>query len=378
MRRLPIRFFVIVTSIALLGYAYLAARLAGSLLTRLTLAVPFLLIWAMPIFHWGKDRADAGWGDRAVQWGSYLSMGLLSFLLVAGLARDLALLLTLGFADAPWRLALAGADGAAAATLFALLLTAAGTLVAYTGPRIRHVDLPLAELPPALDGFRIAQISDLHIGPTIRVGYVSRVVRLTNGLGADLVALTGDIFDGSVAALAAHATPLAQLAQRGRVCYVPGNHEYYWDAAAWSQWCERHGMAVLLNRGILVDVGGASLLVAGVTDPAARFKNQGPLPDPALAAAAGQGAAVRLLLAHQPQIAEAAAAAGFDVQLSGHTHAGQFFPWTLVVRFVHRHYAGLGKCGRMWVYVSPGTGTWGPPVRLGTVPEITLLRLVKA
>ena len=378
MRRRPLLFLLIASAIMISAYVYIAWRLAESPLLRGLLAVPFVLIWAMPVLFWGRAREHATWHERLVQWGSYLSMAIVSFLAVVTVLRDAVLLATLPWPDAGWRLALASAAGGTAMLWTALGLTLAGAAVAVTGPRVHRVDVPLADLPPGLEGLTVAQLSDLHVGPTIGRRYVARVVARTNALAADLVALTGDIFDGPLAEMAPHAEALGQLAPRGRVYFVPGNHEYYWNAAGWIQWFERRGATTLLNRGEVVEVRGAKVLVAGVTDPAARLRDQGVGPDPAKAAQGSDGAAVKLLLAHQPGVAQAAAAAGFDLQLSGHTHAGQFFPWTLVVRFVHRHYAGLSRAGRLWVYVSPGTGTWGPPVRLGTRPEITLLRLVKA
>jgi predicted MPP superfamily phosphohydrolase len=124
--------------------------------------------------------------------------------------------------------------------------------------------------------------------------------------------------------------------------------------------------------------GGSRIVVGGVLDPAARLSNPHEAPRPDIAAAPDAGPAFRLLLAHNPKVAPLAEKAGFDLQLSGHTHAGQFFPWTLAIHLVHApHVAGLSRRGRMWVYVSAGTGTWGPPVRFGTEPELTLLRLVR-
>jgi predicted MPP superfamily phosphohydrolase len=251
--------------------------------------------------------------------------------------------------------------------------------VALRGPHVRHVDIPVAGLDPDLEGLRIVQISDLHVGPTIGLTYVRNVVRMANALQPDLVALTGDLVDGSVARLARHVAPLAGLAPAGRVFLALGNHDYYSGAEAWTAHFRGLGMRVLLNEAAVIRRGGATLVVGGVLDPsAARFaRDQAPRPD--LASAPTAGRAFRLLLAHNPRLARLGEQAGFDLQLSGHTHAGQFFPWTLAVRWVHApHATGLTRRGRMWVYVSPGTGSWGPPVRFGTKPELTLLRLVGA
>jgi predicted MPP superfamily phosphohydrolase len=208
---------------------------------------------------------------------------------------------------------------------------------------------------------------------------VRRVVDMTKSLAPDLIALTGDIVDGPVSRLAPLVAPLAELAPGGRAFLVLGNHDYYAGAAAWSAQFVAMGLRVLPNAHVTIERGAARMLIGGVIDFAARLEDPAARPRPDLAINGGNTAAFRLLLAHNPRIAPLAEKAGFDLQLSGHTHGGQFFPWTLAVRYVHApHAAGLSRRGRMWVYVSAGTGTWGPPVRFGTTPELTVLRLVRA
>ena len=234
-------------------------------------------------------------------------------------------------------------------------------------------------LAPDLDGLRIVQISDLHAGPTMRLAYVQRVVDMTKELAPDLIALTGDIVDGSVPRLALHVAPLEALASGDRAFFVLGNHDYYSGAGPWTAHFEAMGFRVLRNAHVTIARGAARLLIGGVIDFAARMSDPDARPRPDLATDGDARPAFRLLLAHNPKIAPLAEQAGFDLQLSGHTHAGQFFPWTFVIHLVHGpHAAGLSRRGRLWVYVSAGTGTWGPPVRLGTTPELTLLRLVAA
>jgi predicted MPP superfamily phosphohydrolase len=204
------------------------------------------------------------------------------------------------------------------------------------------------------------------------------VVQLTEELAPELVALTGDMVDGPVEQLAVHVEPLRRIAAGGRAFFVLGNHDCYSGADAWLGHFREMGMRVLLNASATLVKGEARLLVGGVVDPALAISRPGAAPRPDLAAQGGEAAHFRLLLAHNPRIAPLAARAGFDMQISGHTHAGQFFPWTLAIRLVHApHVAGLSREGRMWVYVSAGTGTWGPPVRFGTSPELTLIRLLR-
>lgn len=355
------RFVLALTAILAAGYAYLAWRLASGAAGHLALALPFALIWLVPVLYWVRDRESAGMADELLHFFAYLSMGWLSFALLLSLARDAAQLVS------GWD---AGAPAVLAASAAAL---GAGMLASLRGPRLRRVDVPIENLAPALEGLRIVQITDLHIGPTLGRRYVRRVVRMANALAADLVALTGDFVDGPVERLASHVAPLGELAPADRLFFVPGNHDYYSGFGPWLAQFRALGFRVLLNSHETVALRGVRVLVGGVVDPA------GGSPRPELAAAPQERAAFRLLLAHNPKIAPRAQAAGFDLQLSGHTHAGQFFPWTLAVRLVHApHVAGLSRSGRMPVYVSAGTGTWGPPVRFGTQPELTLIRLVAA
>jgi predicted MPP superfamily phosphohydrolase len=262
------------------------------------------------------------------------------------------------------------------------ILTALLTLVGYANARrvaeVRDVDVPIASLHPSLAGFTIAQITDLHVGPTIAREYVEAIVDAVNELDADLVAITGDLVDGSVPQLSPHTAPLARIAARHGTYFVTGNHEYYSGVHPWIRELTRLGMTVLLNEHVVVDHDGAPVVVAGVTDPSAHHFDPSHRSDPSRAIAGAPSSAMKLLLAHQPRSAPAAAKAGFDLQLSGHTHGGQFLPWTFFVRFQQPFTAGLARLGRLWVYTSRGTGYWGPPKRLGAPSEITRLRLVPA
>jgi uncharacterized protein len=243
-----------------------------------------------------------------------------------------------------------------------------------------RVDVPIADLPAALHGFTLAQISDVHVGPTIRQDYLQRIVTRVNALGADVVAITGDLVDGRVAELAPHVAPLAGLQSRHGTFFVTGNHEYYSGAHAWIIELRRLGLTVLLNEHVVLRHGvlAESLILAGVTDFSAGHFDTAHASDPHAALLGSPAGAVRVLLAHQPRSAVAAAKAGFDLQLSGHTHGGQFWPWNLFVRFQQPFTAGLNRLEGLWVYTSRGTGYWGPPKRFGAASEITVLRLVAA
>ncbi len=307
--------------------------------------------------------------DR-LAWAGSLAMGFFSSLLVLTLLRDLALF----FADAP----ALGAATALAVPGLACFFTLVGYINARQVARIVEIDIPLANLPPELAGFTIVQLSDIHVGPTIKQDYVQAIVDRVNRLDADLVAITGDVVDGDVRQLRPHTAPLGGLRSRHGSYWVTGNHEYYSGAAAWMREFERIGLRGLHNRHVVIEHRGARFVLAGVTDYSAGAFDAGQASDPAAALAGSPPDLPRILLAHQPRSATAAAAAGFDLQLSGHTHGGQFWPWNHFVPMQQPFTAGLHRLGRLAVYTSRGTGYWGPPKRFGAPSEITVLRLVAA
>ena len=311
-------------------------------------------------------------------WVGVLSMGIFSSLFVFTLLRDLVLLGAHLFLSAELAAALVvpSARWTVALTVF---VTLAGLLIARRRPRIVYVDVPVTGLPEALRGFSIAQISDVHVGATIKRGFVEGIVALVNGLQADLIAVTGDLVDGSVQQLSPHTAPLAGLAARHGVYFVTGNHEYYSGERAWTAEIRRLGLRVLKNEHVVLNHNGAALVLAGVTDLSAHHFDAAQHSDPEAALRGSPAdAGAKILLAHQPNSAVGAAAAGFDLQLSGHTHGGQFWPWNLFVRFFQPFTGGLYQLKNLWVYVSRGTGYWGPPNRFGVPSEITRIRLIPA
>lgn len=312
---------------------------------------------------------------RWFAWPVAVMTGVFSFLLLLTLARDI-LLATWHVATATTALLVAGsAWGVLIATS---VLSIYAVWQARRVPRVVDVSVPLVGLPAALEGLSIVQLSDLHIGPTIKRKHLQRIVERVNSLTPDLVAITGDLTDGRVAELEGDLAPLANLnSLHGTFC-VTGNHEYYSEAEAWAAAFERLGMRVLINECDIVEHDEAVLAVAGITDLSAGYYVPKHRSDPVLAARDIPLGATRLLLAHRPNSAPVAAEAGFDLQLSGHTHGGQIWPWSLLARRANRFLAGLGKEGRMWVYTSRGAGYWGPPMRFGAPSEITRLRLCRA
>jgi hypothetical protein len=326
--------------------------------------------------------------SEVLTWLGLLCMGLFSSLFVLMLLREIALLVAYAI-DWLWPsvIALPALRSASALALpvLGLLVTLWGLWNARRTAAVVRVDVPIANLPAALHGFTVAQISDIHVGPTIKSHYLRRIVTRVNSLDADMVAITGDLVDGSVHDLRDHVAPLSELTSTHGTFFVTGNHEYYSGAHGWIDALRAMGVRVLMNEHVLIHHGSDSqdeepavMVVAGVTDFSAHHFDESHRSDPHAAIAdAPPHALFRLLLAHQPRSAIAAALAGFDLQLSGHTHGGQFWPWNHLVKMQQPFTAGLHKLQSLWVYTSRGTGYWGPPKRFGAPSEITHLRLVR-
>jgi predicted MPP superfamily phosphohydrolase len=260
-----------------------------------------------------------------------------------------------------------------------LLGGGAAGLSFYTGmqpARVKRVQVTLQRLPTALNGLKIVQLSDVHIGPTLGREFLEQIVRATNALEPDIVAITGDLVDGSVASLGEQCTPLAELKARYGVFFVTGNHEYYSGAVDWCTYLPSLGVRVLRNECVSIGTEQDSFDLIGIDDHHAEQFGHGHGADLARAVQGRDTTRSLVLLAHQPRQAVDADQHGVELQLSGHTHGGQIWPFNYLVKLQQPIVAGLGSVGRTQVYVNSGTGYWGPPMRLGTVPEITELTLL--
>ncbi|MCX5232643.1 metallophosphoesterase [Streptomyces sp. NBC_00233] len=257
------------------------------------------------------------------------------------------------------------------------VLLAWGYVEARRVPRVRRLDVRLPRLGAGLDGTRVALITDTHYGPLDRARWSERVCETVNTLEADLVCHTGDIADGTAERRRAQASPLGTVQAAWARVYVTGNHEYYSEAQGWVDLMGELGWEPLRNRHLLFERGGDTLVVAGVDDVTAEAS--GLAGHRAHLAGALHGADSDLpvlLLAHQPKFIDRAAAQGIDLQLSGHTHGGQIWPFHHLVRLDQPAVAGLSHHGtRTLLYTSRGTGFWGPPFRVFAPSEITLLVL---
>ena len=365
--------FTSVAAVLAMLHLYIGARLLlpfGPLAIAFGAAALAACFWFLPK-GWESRKQGGRWAVLL----PWITMGFFSWLLVLTVLRDATLLVA--------ALALPAAlqhewSRISAAVVMALtpLITVCGYFMARRVARVVEVEVRVRGLPQALSGFTIAQISDIHVGPTIKRDFVEAIVKRVNALGADMVAITGDLVDGSVRELAAHTEPLGALTSRHGTYVVTGNHEYYSGVHGWVRELRRLGARVLLNEHVLLEHDGGTLVLAGVTDYSAHHFDASHRSDPQGAIAGAPGDAIKVLLAHQPRSAAAAAQAGYHLQLSGHTHGGQFWPWNHFVRLQQPFTAGLEKLGEMWLYISRGTGYWGPPMRFGIPSEITRIRLV--
>jgi predicted MPP superfamily phosphohydrolase len=252
--------------------------------------------------------------------------------------------------------------------------------VAFQNGQKTHVTqhkLPVLNLAPGFEGYKIALISDMHIGPVYDRRLTERIVEKTNAAAPDLIVIAGDAADGLPENLEDGMAPLKLLRAKDGVVYATGNHEYYWDAPAWINAFDSLGFDILMNNAKLIRRGASTLAVGGVPDR--QGKNF--VPDHIIdisktfSQAPHDANTTWLLVAHQPKVVEDAIAAGVDIQLSGHTHGGQFFPWTLVVQLAQKYPRGLFELGNTTLFVSMGAGAWGPPLRLGALAEIPILTL---
>ncbi|MEV0427668.1 metallophosphoesterase [Micromonospora sp. NPDC050495] len=275
----------------------------------------------------------------------------------------------------PSRRLLLARGAAIFAGLTAAGITGYGVRTALGPPRLDRVQIPLAKLPRGMDGLRIATVSDIHLGPLRGRAHTERIVAMINRLDADLVAVVGDLVDGSVAELGEAAEPLRDLRSRYGSFFVTGNHEYYSGVEEWVREVDRLGVRVLQNERQEIRARGGVLDLAGVNDVTAAGTGLAAPADYAAALGDRDPSRPVVLLAHQPVAAHEAAKFGVDLQLSGHTHGGQLAPFNLLVGLQQPVVSGLGEVDGTTVYVTNGAGFWGPPVRVGAPPEVTLVEL---
>jgi predicted MPP superfamily phosphohydrolase len=395
-------FLIIAFGILALVYGYTGWRL----ITRANLSssgkifswsvLIFLLVVAPLQLVLRATGVETSWLDL-LAWFGYIGLGFFSLVFSLLVVRDLILLVrtgvkksialvrdhikpkfaTTGPADRERRLFLVQSTNLGIVGISGIM-AGYGLYEARRRADIEEIVVPILDLPRDLQGFRIAQFTDIHVGPTVKRNYVQGIVEQVNGLEADVIAFTGDLVDGSVPGLRDDVAPLENLSARHGTFFITGNHEYYSGALPWIEEARRIGFTVLLNEHRVLQHGAGRIILAGVTDYSAGQFISSQASDPLAALSNSPPADIKILLAHQPRSIFEASKAGFDLQISGHTHGGQFIPWNFLVTLGQPYIKGLHKFNNTWIYVSRGTGYWGPPLRLGVPPEITVIKLIAA
>lgn len=334
-----------------------------------------LVLFVRPI----ADRFLPERAVRALSWPAFTWMGVSFVWLVCSIGADLLTSLVAraawAFGEPPGASAPSERTDAILVATAALVLCAWGLALGRRFPVLRRLHVGIAGWPPELEGFRVVQLSDLHIGPLLDRRFAARIVERVNALAPDLVAITGDLVDGSVAQLGGEVEPLRALRARHGVYFVTGNHDYFSRADPWIEKVRELGIRVLRNERVTIAAGEAAFDLVGVDDRFAKLFGGDHGEDLPRALDGRVPGRPLVLLAHNPNVFDEAAANGVDLQLSGHTHGGQIWPFQAVVRLATRYVAGEYRRGRSTLYVSRGTGFWGPPMRLFQPAEITEVTL---
>ncbi len=392
-------FLIIVVAVLTLLYTYVGrriirpARLYGTWkVVAWTVVYGAVVLPLLPVL--GRFAGvETRWIDR-VSWAGYVSMGFFILLFTYVAIRDIIALIARLFVfikrlirpapvsnpgpnpviDSERRRFLIHASNLGILGLTGSL-TGYGFWQARRRPPVVNVTVPLPNLPEAFDGYRIAQITDIHAGPTIKRDWIKAVVDEVNRQTPGLIAVTGDLVDGSVPYLRDDVAPMGELSAPDGTYFVTGNHEYYSGVLPWIDEINRLGLTVLLNEHKVIPRAGTQMLLAGVTDyhggqflPSHKTDPRGAIADAPLCD-------FKVLLAHQPMSIYEASKVGYDLQISGHTHGGQFFPGSVLARLAQPYLHGLHKHHNTWIYVSRGTGYWGPPIRIDEPSEITMITL---
>lgn len=388
-------FFIVVLFVMTLLYGYVGARAIA----------PFDLSGVGTIIYWGfivllaiapilgmifRSRGLENIFIDAFLWIGFIGMGVFSLAFVAFVLRDLGWItgnLSLKILQSMTNSTSDRLEFDPARRQFILmsmnlgivgitsLLGGIGLFQARRKATIFNQNIHIKNLPQEFHGLTIAQISDLHVGPTIKGDYARTVVEQVNALNPDLIFFTGDMVDGSVDHLSEDVEPLRDLKSKYGTYFVTGNHEYYSGVEDWVKKVTELGMVHLENEHFILKKGGGSLAIAGVTDLMAHHTLKSHRSDPKRALRGVPEGMPRILLAHQPGTADMIKGLQVDLMVCGHTHGGQFIPFNLAVSRAHQYTAGLYDQEGTQIYVNQGTGYWGPPLRLGIPSEVTLFKL---
>lgn len=379
-------FFLVASLVMGSAHRYVWARLVRDAalpspwarLATIAIAVLFVMLMSGFVVFRSVPRSIG----TPFMWVVYAWLGLLFFLVMALGLSDLVRAVTMRVQGAvvledPERRLTISRMFAVGAALLGGGVSGVGLVSALSPVAVKRVRVAIDRLEKSASGMRIVQLTDVHVGPTIGKSFIEDVVTRVNALDPDVIAITGDLVDGSVEELAEHVAPLAMLKAKHGVYFVTGNHEYYSGADEWIAHLTKLGVRVLRNERVRIG-GEDGFDLAGIDDYSSRGLVKGHGSDLARALEGRDLDRACVLLAHQPRGIELADKLGVDLQLSGHTHGGQMFPWNFAVRLQQPFVAGLHKLERVQIYVSKGTGYWGPPMRVGAPAEITEIEIVSA
>lgn len=390
-------FLSVFTSIIGAGYFYIGLKMIPGLgldemFSLLAWVLIFVLVISIPISYWISHTVASPRMQSVFSYFSFLSLGFFTILLSIVLFQDF-MILVFSFLKivSPYfanlleasflgkLFPLSGMDTFFSSIILlaiASILTAWGMFEAHVRIRTIEVNVPVENLHPDLIGFTIAQISDVHIGSTIQRPFLQHVVKRIQNFRPDVVVITGDLVDGPAHLYSQHLAPLVDLKSKYGTFFITGNHEYYNGVLAWIAEIKKLGIHVLLNENKILSHKNAKLALAGVTDLKAGSILPNHETNAKQAMLGAENSDFKILLAHQPNSIYEAEKAGFDLQLSGHTHGGQYFPGNLIIYLAQKFVAGLHRYKKTLIYVSRGTGYWGPPIRIGAPSEITKIVLV--
>ncbi|HXP91258.1 MAG TPA: metallophosphoesterase [Fibrobacteria bacterium] len=374
-------FLVVVQGLLLLVHWYVGVRIAAAIgasgmgQTALWAVVALLYLCVPAAFLLARSTRFGMMGD-VLTWIGYAWMGVLFLLLAGVLLGDASGLLVRASGWLVGRDLSATVRGVHIAGIVAALAAAGfGIREALLPPEIHSIEVDIPGLPEAFDGYRIAQVTDTHIGRILGRSWAADLARRVDSAAPDLVVHTGDLVDGTVEGMGPAVEPLSGMHGRDGTYFVTGNHEAYSGIAPWVRFVQNMGWTVLSNRHVLIHRGGSTLCLAGVTDAHEGGSPGGSAPDPRAALAGVPAGVPVVLLAHQPRQALQAQHMGVSLQLSGHTHGGQLWPFHYLVRLQQPMVSGFALVGDVPVFTSRGAGFWGPPMRLFAPPEVPILVL---
>ena len=373
-------FFVVFSTVLLIVYSYVGCRLIWPLdissYYKTLFFVLLVTLYCLPMitfaFYFNKVENNF---TRIIAWLGYTGLGTVTLLFFLQICVDLLLLLKTLVAHKnhfdPQRRAFIGLSLKGIVGGLGAIGTVWGLYNAVKTPIIKKVKIPIPNLPQSLREIRMAQITDLHVSTMITEKFVKRVTKKILDLNPDILFFTGDAADGSVKSYGKHMSSLAEIKPKYGKYFVTGNHEYYSDMNGWLRLIENLGFKILINESQIINVQGSTIMITGIPDRGGKHFSSFHKTDMEKAVGGMPATNLKILLAHQPKDVEHAVKYNFHLLLSGHTHGGQYFPFSLLVQMAHPFLKGLHKRENTWVYINQGTGYWGPPMRIGTEPEIT-------